>query len=120
MKTAFALAAFLLSGLIGTGVPAGAREDQSHVYVDNSTPDAWVWVTAYTRTFSKSAGAWCVAPGEQDRHGLKADVAEVRVEVTHKNCAHPVILDQRAGFPKDALTMQYHVRGSKGQYTFSK
>jgi hypothetical protein len=116
-----ALAALLLTAaVLAAAGPVQAAE--SHVYVQNKS-DAWVWVTAYTGTAAarKNAGAWCVIPGILDRHGLRADVSEVRAEVTQSGCKHPVMLDQRRSFPSGAgpsNTMTYYIRGAKGAYVF--
>ena len=115
-------------------VPASAME--SHVYVDNKS-DAAVWITAYPKrmcaqvalsTHVPCAGggpevAWCVAPHTFDKRGFVNYIYEVRAEVTHPGCRHPVMLDQTRGFPfgngQKSNTMTYYIHGSNGKYVFN-
>jgi hypothetical protein len=106
---------------------------ESHVYFDN-TSDASVWVTAYSQSECEktmsgrpscnrggSEGAWCVAPGKYDQHGLRAHIYEVRAEVSQAGCQrHPVALNQLRGFPYSYYksTMTYYVHGKNGQYVY--
>lgn len=115
LKRIFAVAA-LIAGVIASGVPARAGYSESHIYTKNDT-SVWVWVTAYTvygPGVSKIQGAWCVGPGQFDRHGLHASIREVRFEVTKNHgCAHPVLLDKTEFGPSDAAastTHQYTIR----------
>jgi hypothetical protein len=88
-----------------TIAPVWSDSGESHIYTTNKTTDAWVWVTVYTRTAVKAGtatqysnhnrGAWCVGPGQTDKHGLHAMIDLVRGEITKTaGCAHPVVADQ--------------------------
>ena len=107
---------------------------ESHIYFDNQS-DAAVWVTAYPGSIcggtvfgsgcagTKDAVAWCVGPHSFDKHGIANSIYEVRAEVTKPGCHHPVMLDQKRGFPfangKSSNTMTYYIHGSNGKYVFN-
>jgi hypothetical protein len=135
-----AIAAFVFAM---AGRAALAHTFEGHVWLQNKS-DAYVWVTAYTGDHmemaptrwvpipGKAVGAWCVAPGAFDKHGLRAHLYEVRVEVSAHGCQrNPVLLNQMRGFPYDippnlpdprshvSLTMTYYVHGKNGQYVFN-
>jgi hypothetical protein len=77
--------------------PASAT-DESFVMVYNGS-DAYAWVTAYYTLFvSKQMGAWCVAPGEEDTHGLRSAIMEVRIEVSAGGCQRSPHLANRLMF----------------------
>lgn len=94
----------LLAGFIGSAMPAHAGSVESHIDTDNATK-VWVWVTAYSLISGwKIEGAWCVGPGQYDRHGLRAMILKVRFEVTKNHgCAHPVLLDESLQGPRKDL-----------------
>jgi hypothetical protein len=73
----------------------------------------------------KTVGAWCVAPGQPDQHGVSARVNEVRAEVSKDGCQRHVVLNQLRGFPYGehdgqlSHTMTYYIHGKNGTYVFS-
>lgn len=101
--------------------PPASANGSAQVRVSNQTKDASVWVTAYN---GKNLGAWCVPPGKVDTHGLSSLVTQVRAEVTHTNCSHPVMLDQTLSFMIHDSATSYHtvsmfyVSGEAGNYKF--
>jgi hypothetical protein len=110
LKRLFAASTLLLVLLVGSasGVSAGSLE--SHIWTENRT-DVWVWVTAYNvfgPGVSKIEGAWCVGPHAFDKHGLHAAIREVRFEVTHHGCSHPVLLDKTVFGPPSNVTKSQH------------
>jgi hypothetical protein len=129
-----ALAATILLAAAGFAAAPAAQADESHVYFHNKS-DAWVWVTVYKglgmidgRALSVPSpariyGAYCVAPGAYDQHGLRTAIYEVRAEVTHHGCSHPVMLDQLRGFPYGnghaSNVMTYYVHGKNGHYVYN-
>jgi hypothetical protein len=132
MKRIFITAAFaaLMGVLVGQTALGSTHWYESHVYFHNET-SAWVWVTVYRFHFDpgtaeegvpgKPQGAWCVAPGKSDQHGLRTRIDYVRVEISVQGCQRlPVQLNHVYDFPtkgKDASsTGNYYVRGTDGHY----
>ncbi|HEY5258432.1 MAG TPA: hypothetical protein VIJ12_08650 [Candidatus Baltobacteraceae bacterium] len=116
-------AAFVLTS--STGFAAGS---ESHIYTNNKS-DSWVWITVYQDTSGgpqwggyssneKNIGAWCVAPGQFDKHGVHADIYSVRAEVTYSGCSHPVRADLRQSFDRHYYVGVYTLTGSNGHYEF--
>ena len=137
MRNIRSIVAALIVLATATGVASAKQVWESHIYFHNKS-DAWVWVTAYTgdhigfdsRKFvpipGKAIGAWCVAPGAYDQHGVTAHIYEVRAEVTrNSNCRHPVMLNELRGFPYATTgdftknTMTYYIHGSNGRYVYN-
>lgn len=122
-KYVFALLALALIAVPAGQVRAGGV---SQIRLTNQTKDAWVWVTAYEKVpFGRSIrAAYCVAPEEHSDRRIGDIIDEVRVEVTSKNCAHPVYLDQTLGTGggmssgKGLVIRAFLVRGSGGRYAF--
>lgn len=91
------IAASLLLAL--TFVTAGAADayGKSFIRIRNET-DKYVWVTVYSKPsgiYTKTVGAWCIAPGAYDDHGVTAEIKEVRAEVSAGGCQHtPMLLDK--------------------------
>lgn len=123
-KYPFALVAFALVVAPMGAVRAGGL---SLIRVADETKDAWVWVTAYEKVpFGRTIrAAYCVATEERSERRIGDIIDEVRVEVTSRNCAHPVHLDQTLGTGgglssgKGLVIRSFQVRGSGGRYTFS-
>lgn len=108
--------------VLASTLPAGAANYVNNVVVLVNKSDAWVWVTAYNRWGEINGRAYCVAPGGTGSYGHGSTyLYEVRVEVTHQNCSHPVYLDQRRGYPygHDSMTYTYYVHGSNGRYVYN-
>jgi len=125
-----ALVATCAAFMLFSSVALAARYE-SHIYFQNNS-DAYVWVTAYERNtdiipgqMGKTVGAWCVAPGKYDQHGVTARVNEVRAEVSAGGCQRTVVLNELRGFPygeHDGLTshtMTYYVHGKSGHYAYN-
>jgi len=136
IKSALVVVCALLALLTGT---ASARHFESHIYFQNNS-DAFVWVTVYTtdhtgfdgRKFvplpGKAIGAWCVAPGKYDQHGVTARIYEVRAEISRDGCQRlPVLVNELRGFPYDlpdgggpvSNVMTYYVHGRNGNYVYN-
>jgi len=99
MRTAMnrSIAALLLLAMaFAIPVPASAY-GKSFIRIRNET-DKYVWVTVYSRPgglYTKTVGAWCIAPKAYDDHGVTAEIKEVRAEVSAGGCQHnPVLLNQ--------------------------
>jgi hypothetical protein len=131
MNVKSAIAATLAAAFLLAGVATAGRRYESHIYFENKS-DAFVWVTAYERNtdiipgqMGKTVGAWCVAPGQPDRHGVSARVNEVRAEVSAGGCQRHVALNQLRGFPygehdgQFSHTMTYYIHGKNGTYVYS-
>lgn len=114
--------------VLAMAAPSAAGSGLSRITLDNQTKDAWVWVTAYehvpfTRSIRK---AWCVAPESVSKETIGSVIDDVRVEVTARNCAHPVYLDStldtKGGMSSggNLVIRSYIVRGSGGRYAFLK
>ncbi len=90
------IAAFVIAGF---ALPARALAFQ--ITVMNKTADSWVWVTAYEYVGYgyKIQGAWCVAPGETSVRHFGQKIKDLRGEVTHQGCSHPVKADVRYSDP---------------------
>lgn len=106
------------------GLPAGAKTPApTNIVVMENNSDAWVWVAAYDIRGQNNGSAYCVGPGKREsyRHGPPY-VYEVRVEVMHQGCSHPVYLDQRLGYPYgyNVTTVTYYVHGKNGRYVYNK
>jgi hypothetical protein len=90
------------------------------ISVANWTQDAWVWVTVYGAN-RVIIGSYCVAPRVSDSRNVSKSLNDaasaVRVEVTQKNCAHPVMLDRELK-AWNGGNFRGDVSGSKGKYTF--
>jgi predicted GNAT superfamily acetyltransferase len=107
----------------GVRSSASAQNHVSNIAVMHNKSDAWVWVTAYNRWGEILGRAFCVNPGQRIQYGYTVSyVYEVRVEVTHSGCSHPVYLDQRRGYPYGygEMTYTYYVKGTNGNYTFNE
>ncbi len=119
MKTLRFLAAAVIAVAV-TFASATAGVHESHIYTHNQTADAWVWVTAHevdSRATWFNKGAWCVAPGKDDQHALRANIQRVRFEVTNRaGCLHPVVLNVYDNFPSGLNVMNYYVTKSGSHY----
>ena len=119
----------LIMGLVATAVMAATALPafaSSSITVRNDTGDAWVWVTPYTGgTFGRTilnGGVSCLAPHTSRSNVYSQNVTIVRVEVTKKNCAHPVMLDRELGstpITSKDLMFSGSVHGSNGTYSFT-
>jgi len=120
---------FAVLALALIAAPAGQARagGLSQITLSNQTKDAWVWVTAYEKGLFGSRSiraAYCVAPEEHSQRKIGDIVDEVRVEVTAKNCAHPVYLDSTlstaGGMSSGSglVIRAFIVRGSGGRYAF--
>jgi len=91
------VAALLLLAMAFAAVAPANATDKSYIRIKNDT-DKYVWVTVYSKPsglYSKQEGAWCIAPGAPDDHGLSAVIKEVRVEVSAGGCQRtPMVLDK--------------------------
>lgn len=119
-KTAAVFA--LTVALLGTAAMAATITNKS---------DASAWITIYSGARQGIIASFCLAPGQHAEipDGGKGFVVgpsammypvnkkpyELRAEVTHKNCAHPVMLDATLGYDG---TTPYYVHGSAGRYAF--
>jgi hypothetical protein len=105
------IAACVLAAATLLAAPASAKYNESHVWTNNDTTDAYVWVTAYRTDIAiPQAGAWCVPPGKHDQHGLHATLNHVRIEVSHGGCQHtPVLRNEYRDFSTDLLVQVYRV-----------
>lgn len=94
--------------------------DAAKVSVANWTQDAWAWVTVYGAN-RVIIGSYCVAPRVSDSGNVSKSLNDaasaVRVEVTHKGCAHPVMLDRELKAWSGG-NFRGDVSGTKGSYTF--
>lgn len=124
----YIFAALAAALLLATAAPSLAGSGVSQITIENQSKDAWVWVTAYekvpfTRTIRK---AWCVNPDSRSQETIGDVIDEVRVEVTARNCAHPVYLDSTLdtkggrSSASNLVIRSYIVRGSGGRYAFMK
>jgi hypothetical protein len=85
----------------------------------HNNSDKWAWITVYVHSEFNvygSATAYCVAPHEySNRVREGADVPyDIRVEVEHNNCSHPVLLDVKMGW--DGKTPYYLTQAPDGKY----
>jgi len=123
-KCLIALLAFAMVAGMGGAARAGGT---SVIRLHDTTKDAWVWVTAYEKVpFGRTIRAsYCVGPEENSERRIGDIIDEVRVEVTARNCAHPVYLDHTLGTGggqnsgKGLVIRSFEVRGSGGRYAFS-
>jgi hypothetical protein len=125
-RSVFALF-FALAASLTTLMPTQAQVSpvdpviyhRNKVDLDNTTTDAWVWVTAYRSTMigRQILRAWCVEPGRFEKRVVTTSgnttVDYVRFEVEKKNCAHPVMLDHTFDFH----TKPFRLTGSGGTYS---
>ena len=91
--------------------------EKARVELHNQS-DAWIWITAYTVNGATRHpyDSFCVGPHRNEVHFVKRGyLDEIRGEVTHKNCAHPVMLDRTLGYDGKA---PYYLTGSNGTYKF--
>ena len=114
LRIAVAMAIVLLAAALG--FPGVARATEGHIYTRNHT-SAYVWVTAYVWApmgTTKIAGAWCVRPGEFDKHGLRdVKVLHVRFEISRGGCQRePQLLNVTRDFPVTGEIWTYVVTGS--------
>jgi hypothetical protein len=84
--------------------------------------DMWAWITVYTYGEFNHYGilkAYCVAPhADNNRVEWASDVPhEVRIEVEHQGCSHPVVKDVKMGW--DGRTPYYLTRTPDGNYRVS-
>ena len=113
----FAVVSLIVTmGFVASPKPSPAQGRLQEVVVHNES-DAWAWITTYQRdVLTRMTFASCVAPHRNKiLYITKTDVHDVRAEVTHKNCTHPVMLDRKLGY--DGKT-PYYVTGSNGKYKF--
>ncbi|MDE2481379.1 MAG: hypothetical protein KGN02_04225 [bacterium] len=114
-----------MSLIVTMGVVAAARPSDSkdlprhdlpRVVIHNNS-DAWVWITTYDAggIIKQVRFARCVGPNTEKAYMFDQPVTEVRAEVTHANCTHPVMLDRTLGWDGKA---PYYVTGSNGKYAF--
>ena len=91
----------VIAALLIAGFTLPARALAFETTVINKTPDSWVWVTAYEFVGYgyKIQGAWCVAPGETSVRHFSQKIKDLRGEVTHQGCSHPVKSDMRFSDP---------------------
>jgi hypothetical protein len=118
MKKLFLFSAIVACALFTTqGVAYAAR-----IAIANWTQDASVWVTVYGAN-RVIIGSYCVGPRYSDNREVKKSLNDgasaVRVEVTHANCSHPVMLDRELKAWHGA-SFKGSVTGSKGSYTFTQ
>ena len=106
---ASAIAAMLLAG---ASLPTAAQQ-YAHIVVYNRS-DAWGWITAYSSGSIK--GAWCVDPGKHSVNSFRVGITRLRVEVTHKNCSHPVMLDASVSRKNSGITATIY--GANGKYSW--
>jgi hypothetical protein len=119
--------ALLVFALFAAPALPSAAGGLSQIRVNDTTKDAWVWVTAYEKVpFGREIRrVWCVSPEENSSQKIGSIIDEVRVEVTHQNCAHPVYLDATlstsGGLSSGGglIIRSFEVRGSNGRYAFS-
>ena len=109
--TGFAIAVLIL----GIGSQPVRAQSMATVVVYNES-DAWGWTTAYSSGII--IGAWCTNPKSHSSRQFKNSVGRLRVEVTKKNCAHPVMLD-RSFDPTSKTWTVAHLRGQNGSYSWS-
>lgn len=107
---------FLMAAVVlaTASLPAVAQRNSTVVVYNLS--DAWAWVTAYSS--GTIQGAWCIDPGKASHRAFTYGITRLRVEVTHKGCAHPVMLDRDVN-PKSNTFSSGYLRGEKGRYTWS-
>ena len=100
---------------------------KSFIRIKNET-DKFVWVTVYSRPsglYTKTVGAWCIAPGAYDDHGVTAEIKEVRAEVSAGGCQHtPMLLDktwdvQAREIVNNDVTFYGFVKHISGIYIFT-
>lgn len=118
MKKLFLCSVIVASLLLGTASVASAAK----ISVTNLTQDAWAWVTVYGAN-RVIIGSYCVAPRVADSRNVQKSLNDaasaVRVEVTQKNCAHPVMLDRELK-AWHGSNFRGDVGGSAGKYTFTQ
>jgi hypothetical protein len=119
LAAAVILGAAMLAPFAATS--AADSDYEGHVYVDNRA-DVGIWITAIGLTKNSTVhnvGAWCVRPKTFDKHGLSADIRNVRGEVAHGGCqAHPVILDTVLPFKKTEKVWKYTLTQNGAAYQF--
>jgi hypothetical protein len=111
----------LALAMLGTAAQAAHLQNKS---------DAWAWITVYEHAGRSILKSFCLAPGASTDIGdfrtmiinppappvpATARPYELRAEVTHKGCSHPVMLDRTLGFDG---TTPYYVIGANGNYAF--
>jgi hypothetical protein len=118
MKKLFLCGAILVCAVFAMQSAAFA----ARIAVANWTQDAWAWVTVYGAN-RVIIGSYCVGPRFSDNREVKKSLNDgasaVRVEVTHKGCSHPVMLDRELK-AWHGSNFKGIVNGSKGSYTFAQ
>ena len=99
-------------------LPTAARGPIVRLQIENTTRDAWVWVTP--RANGKNQGAWCVNPGQTSVRDYNTWVYEALVEVTAKSgCLHPRYMIRTIGLPGKNVNPKrpfIQITGSGGKY----
>jgi len=121
------VALLLLAMTFATAGPAYAY-GKSFIRIKNET-DKYVWVTVYSKPsglYTKTVGAWCIAPNTYDDHGVTAEIKEVRTEVSAVGCQHlPMLLDRtwdvqaREINPQNDVVFVGFVKHISGVYIFT-
>jgi len=118
------LAALVMLIAVGAStVPASADNWLVDIKVQNIS-DTWAWITIY----GPGQGimkAGCVDPRSDKTFSVNTQTYnpgspismpyEVRAEITHKGCSHPVYVDKTLGWSRG---IPYYVRGTNGSYSF--
>ena len=120
----FLIALALLVAVGASTVPASADNWIVDIKIQNIS-DAWAWITIYSGPGRGIMTSGCVNP-QSDRtfqidtqtYNPSSPITmpyEVRAEITHKGCAHPVYVDKTLGW---ARGIGLYVRGKNGGYSF--
>lgn len=119
MKRLLSAALFFAVWATCMSLPTAARGPIVRLEIENTTPDAWVWVTP--RANGSNQSAWCVDPGRTSTRDYNTWVYEALIEVTAKpGCHHPRYLDRTVNLPgKDANPKRpvIEISGSRGKYS---
>jgi hypothetical protein len=120
----FLVALTLLIAVGASAVPASADNWIVDINIQNIS-DTWAWITIYSGPGRGIMTSGCVNPEsdrtftidtQTDNFGNPTTMPyEVRAEITHKGCAHPVYVDKTLGW---ARGIEFYVRGNGGNYSF--
>jgi len=121
MKLLGIFACLIAMAALCVPAPASAGQIRPYQVKFHNESDAWAWVSPYGRfefNIYAAIHAFCVAPHEYRNFVAEASAVpdDVRIEVEHRNCSHPVMLDTKMGW--DGRT-PYYLHGANGKYRTS-
>lgn len=115
----------LLSAVSASAVPASASSTHIVGIVIENNSDTWAWITVYSGARRGQMASGCVNPKSSRTFDVNTETYqpaspinlpyEIRAEITHTGCSHPVYVDSTLGWARGG---PYYVRGNAGHYSF--